>query len=54
MGLQLQDLAYADIVFDGYTAPSIAGPGAMDVAVEFYTLSKLQHAWLENWVLCGK
>ena len=32
----VQDLAYADIVFDGYTAPSILQvPGAMDVAVEF-------------------
>jgi len=37
----VQDLAYADIVFDGYTAPSILQvPGAMDVAVEFFTLSK--------------
>jgi alanine-synthesizing transaminase len=35
------DLAYADIVFDGYTAPSIMQvPGARDVAVEFFTLSK--------------
>ncbi|MEJ2093982.1 MAG: alanine transaminase [Gammaproteobacteria bacterium] len=37
----IQDLAYADIVFDGYKAPSILEvPGAMDVAVEFFTLSK--------------
>ena len=37
----VQDLAYADIVFDGYRAPSILQvPGAMDVAVEFFTLSK--------------
>lgn len=37
----IQDLAYADIVFDGYTAPSILQvPGAKDVAVEFFTLSK--------------
>ncbi|HEY6281225.1 MAG TPA: alanine transaminase [Burkholderiales bacterium] len=35
------DLAYADIVFDGYVAPSIMQvPGAREVAVEFYTLSK--------------
>jgi alanine-synthesizing transaminase len=35
------DLAYADIVFDGYVAPSILQvPGAKDLAVEFYTLSK--------------
>jgi alanine-synthesizing transaminase len=37
----VHDLAYADIVFDGYVAPSILQvPGAKDVAVEFYTLSK--------------
>ncbi len=37
----VHDLAYADIVFDGYKAPSILQvPGAMDVAVEFYSLSK--------------
>ena len=37
----VHDLAYADIVFDGYKAPSIMQvPGAKDVAVEFFTLSK--------------
>ena len=37
----IHDLAYADIVFDGYTAPSVLQiPGAKDVAVEFFTLSK--------------
>lgn len=37
----VHDLAYADIVFDGYRAPSVFEvPGAKDVAVEFYTLSK--------------
>jgi len=37
----VQDLAYADIVFDGYKAPSILQvPGAKDVAVEFFTMSK--------------
>ena len=37
----VQDLAYADIVFDGYQAPSILQvEGAKDVAVEFYSLSK--------------
>jgi alanine-synthesizing transaminase len=37
----VHDLAYADIVFDGYTAPSVLQvPGAKDVAVEFFTLSK--------------
>jgi len=37
----IQDLAYADIVFDGYKAPSILQvPGAEDIAVEFFSLSK--------------
>jgi alanine-synthesizing transaminase len=37
----VHDLAYADIVFDGYKTPSILQvPGAKDVAVEFFTLSK--------------
>ena len=37
----MHDLAYADIVFDGWKAPSIMQvPGAKDVAVEFFTLSK--------------
>ncbi|MFZ1575073.1 MAG: alanine transaminase [Chromatiaceae bacterium] len=37
----VHDLAYADIVFDGYKAPSILQvPGATDVAVEFFSLSK--------------
>ncbi len=37
----VHDLAYADIVFDDYQAPSIMQvPGARDVAVEFFTMSK--------------
>ena len=37
----VHDLAYADIVFDGYKAPSILQvPGAKDIAIEAYTLSK--------------
>lgn len=37
----VQDLAYADLVFDGYEAPSILQvEGAKDVAVECFTLSK--------------
>ncbi|MBI3918122.1 MAG: alanine transaminase [Betaproteobacteria bacterium] len=37
----VHDLAYADIVFDGYRAPSILEvPGAREVAVEFFTMSK--------------
>jgi alanine-synthesizing transaminase len=39
--LVVHDLAYADIVFDGWQAPSIMQvPGAKDIAVEFFTLSK--------------
>jgi alanine-synthesizing transaminase len=39
--LVVQDLAYADLVFDGYQAPSILQVrGAKDLAVEFFTLSK--------------
>jgi alanine-synthesizing transaminase len=39
--LVVHDLAYADIVFDDYQAPSIMQvPGARDVAVEFFTMSK--------------
>ena len=39
--LVVHDIAYADIVFDGYKAPSIMQvKGAKDVAVEFFTLSK--------------
>jgi len=37
----VHDLAYADLVFDGYKAPSILQvPGAEEIAVEFYSLSK--------------
>ena len=37
----VHDFAYADIVFDGYQAPSILEvAGAKDVAVEFFSLSK--------------
>jgi alanine-synthesizing transaminase len=37
----VQDLAYADIVFDGYVAPSILQvQGAKEIAVEFFSLSK--------------
>ncbi|MCW5590129.1 MAG: aminotransferase class I/II-fold pyridoxal phosphate-dependent enzyme [Legionellales bacterium] len=37
----LNDFAYADIVFDGYRAPSILQiPGAKEIAVETYSLSK--------------
>ena len=37
----VQDLAYADIVFDGHVAPSILQvDGAKEIAVEFFSLSK--------------
>ena len=37
----VHDLAYADIVFDGWKAPSIMQvAGAREVAVEFFTMSK--------------
>src|SRR5439155_1172417 len=39
--LVVHDLAYADLCFDGYVAPSfLQVPGAKDVGVEFFTLSK--------------
>jgi alanine-synthesizing transaminase len=37
----VHDLAYADLVFDGYRPPSfLQVPGAFDVGIEFFTLSK--------------
>jgi alanine-synthesizing transaminase len=51
----IQDLAYAEIVFDGYKAPSILQvPGAKEVAVETYTLSKTYNmpGWRVGFV-CG-
>jgi len=37
----VHDLAYADITFDGWKAPSIMQvAGARDIAVEFFTMSK--------------
>jgi alanine-synthesizing transaminase len=37
----IHDLAYADIVFDGYQAPSLMQvPGAKEIGVEFFSLSK--------------
>ncbi len=49
------DLAYADLTFDGYKSPSILQvPGAREVAVEFYTLSKAYNmpGWRVGFV-CG-
>ncbi len=51
----VHDLAYADIVFDGYRAPSILEvPGAKQVAVESFSLSKSYN--MPGWrvgFLCG-
>jgi alanine-synthesizing transaminase len=39
--LVVHDLAYADLTFDGYQAPSfLQAPGAKDIGVEFFSLSK--------------
>ncbi len=51
----VHDIAYAEIVFDGYQAPSILQvPGAKDVSVEFYSLSKTYN--MPGWrvgFMCG-
>jgi alanine-synthesizing transaminase len=51
----VHDLAYAEIVFDGYKAPSVLQvPGAKEIAVEFYTLSKTYN--MPGWrvgFMCG-
>lgn len=51
----VHDIAYAEIAFDGYKAPSILQvPGALDVAVEFYSLSKTYN--MPGWrvgFMCG-
>lgn len=37
----LHDIAYADLVFDGYKAPSfLQVPGAKDIGVEFFSMTK--------------
>jgi alanine-synthesizing transaminase len=51
----VHDIAYGEIVFDGYRPPSILQvPGAKDVAVEFYSLSKTYN--MPGWrvgFMCG-
>lgn len=51
----IHDLAYAEIVFDGYKAPSILQvPGAKEIAVESYSLSKTYN--MPGWrvgFMCG-
>lgn len=53
--LVVHDLAYAEIVFDGYQAPSILQvSGAKEIAVEFYSLSKTYN--MPGWrvgFMCG-
>ena len=40
----IHDFPYVDMVYGDYEAPSVlAQPGAMDIAVEFYTCSKSYH-----------
>ncbi|MEX0606954.1 MAG: aminotransferase class I/II-fold pyridoxal phosphate-dependent enzyme, partial [Halofilum sp. (in: g-proteobacteria)] len=51
----VHDIAYAEIVFDGYKAPSILQvPGAREIAVETYSLSKTYNmpGWRVGFV-CG-
>ena len=51
----VHDIAYAEITFDGYEAPSVLQvPGAKEIAVEFYSLSKTYN--MPGWrvgFMCG-
>lgn len=51
----VHDIAYAEITFDGYEAPSVFQvPGAKEIAVEFYSLSKTYN--MPGWrvgFMCG-
>ena len=51
----VNDIAYAEIVFDGYQAPSLLQvPGAKDIGAEFYSLSKTYN--MPGWrvgFMCG-
>ena len=51
----VNDIAYAEIVFDGYTAPSLLQvAGAKEIGVEFYSLSKTYN--MPGWrvgFMCG-
>ena len=51
----VHDIAYAEITFDGYKAPSVLQvPDAKDIAVEFYSLSKTYN--MPGWrvgFMCG-
>ena len=50
----VQDLAYADIVFDGYIAPSIlqVDGAKTDCSGILLAVKKLQHAGMASWVCC--
>lgn len=51
--LLAHDAAYTEITFDGYVAPSVLEvDGAMDVAIEFHSLSKTYNmtGWRIGWV----
>ena len=51
----VHDIAYAEITFDGYKAPSVLQvPGAKEIAVEFYSMSKTYN--MPGWrvgFMCG-
>ena len=51
----VHDIAYGEITFDGYEAPSVLQvPGAKEIAVEFYSLSKTYN--MPGWrvgFMCG-
>jgi LL-diaminopimelate aminotransferase len=52
--LLAHDAAYIEITFDGYVAPSVLQvPGALDVAIEFGSLSKTYNmtGWRVAWVV---
>ncbi|MBW3590380.1 MAG: aminotransferase class I/II-fold pyridoxal phosphate-dependent enzyme, partial [Actinobacteria bacterium] len=52
--LLAHDAAYVELTYDGYTAPSVLqAPGALDVAVEFGSLSKTYNmtGWRIGWVV---
>jgi LL-diaminopimelate aminotransferase len=53
--LLVYDNAYSEVVFEGYTAPSIFQfPGAKDIALEFHSFSKTFNmaGWRVGWA-CG-
>jgi len=51
----VSDLAYSEMIYDGYKAPSLLEfPGAKDVVIEFHSLSKTYNmtGWRLGWA-CG-